>query len=597
MRGFRRKAQLTCILSAILLVLTAGCASAQSFPSHTEVNPALSGGFDFPTQLPLFASLAADANGIIANVTTGNFSNASALLAHYNSTINQITSSANASQHGTAIDAMHASQGSFTLLIADAQRFNALNVSEASLLAGAPRGNASIANALEMQALSEALTGFGGTINGQNADIYTIAVQNGFDPAQYSNATAPLNAYAAQVNSSVDNVTGAVFVTPTLTLTESAHNATYGNTLVLAGDLQSNQTGVSNVTVDVHVGNQTTATVSTAANGSYAYRLPILTIPAGAHVASARYTPADAPYKPAQSAPVNFSVAASSVNNTLSFLSSSIALGSNVQARGTLTTATGPVANATVMLSVGGSNVASAQTDQNGSYSFSVSSLPLYLSAVLGGVTAYTVFEPSGQPLVSATSATAVLPVDLTGLFGIIAGLVLAALLIVFLYRGGYLRRAPVEKEEVVAPVLPPAREARPIVVPVPVARVAEVPPQISDCDKVLGEAREAFERADDENATKALFEAAVTSLAVMANVRIAAHMTHWEKSWAVASAFRDADTRLARQQLTAALRQLTMAYELANFGDRTLTKSQREAALSAFASLCGYVSGAQECT
>ena len=588
MRGFRRKAQLTCILSAILLVLTAGYASAQSFPSQTELNTAQSGGLDFPTQLPLFASLAADANGIIANVTTGHFSNASALLAHYNSTIKQITSSANASQQGTTIGALDASQGSFTLLIANAQRFSVLNATEAPLLAAAPRGNASIANALEMQALGNALTGLPGTISGQNADIYAVAVQNGLNLAPYGNATAPLSAYAAQVNGRIANVTGAVFVTPTLTLTQSAHNATYGDTLVLAGDLKSNQTGVSNVTVDVHVDNSTVATVSTAANGSYAYRLPILSIPAGAHVASVGYTPVGAPYKPTQSAPVNFSVAASPVNNTLSFLSSSIALGSNVQARGALTTATGPVANATVVLSIGGSNVASAQTDQNGSYSFSVSSLPLYLSAVPGGVTAYTVFDPSGQPLASAASAAVSVPADLTGLFGIVVAIVLVALLIVFLYRGGYLRRARVEKEEV--PVLPPAREARPIVVPVPVSRVAEAPQRISDWDKVLSEAREAFARADDESATKALFESAVTSLAVVAHVRIAANMTHWEKSWAVAAAFRDTETRLE-------LRQLTMAYELANFGDRTLTESQREAALSAFASLRGHVSGAEEST
>ena len=69
------------------------------------------------------------------------------------------------------------------------------------------------------------------------------------------------------MDSSVANVTGAVFVTPTLTLTESAHNVTYGHTLVLVGGLKSNQTGVSNGAVDVHVDNQTIATVSTAANG------------------------------------------------------------------------------------------------------------------------------------------------------------------------------------------------------------------------------------------------------------------------------------------------------------------------------------------
>ena len=433
MRGFRRKAQVLFILSAVVLVLAAGSTPAQSFPSQTWLNPASSGGLDFPTQLPLFASLAADASGIIANVTQGNFSNASALLAHYNSTINQITSSANASQQGTTIDALYASQGSFTLLIANAQRFNALNANETGLIAAAPQSNASIANALEMQALDGVLTGLSGTISGQNADIYTIAVQNGLDLTPYGNATALLNAYAAQVNGIVANVTNAVFVTPTLNLTESANNATYGDTLVLAGGLQSNLTALYNGTVDVHVDNKTIATVPTTANGSYAYQLPILTFPAGAHVASARYTPVDAPYKPAQSAPVNFSVAASPVYNTLSFLSPSIALGSNVQAGGTLSTATAPVANATVALFVGGGEVARAQTDQNGSYSFSVPSLPFYMSAVSGGATAYTVFDPSGQPLTSAASVSAHVSADLTGLFGIIAGLVLVALLIIFL--------------------------------------------------------------------------------------------------------------------------------------------------------------------
>jgi hypothetical protein len=554
------------------------------------VNPPLSGGFNFPTQLPLFASLAADANGIITNVTQGNLSNASALLVHYNSTISSITSSANASQQSAAIDAMQASQGSLTLLIAEAQRFDALNASESGLLAAAPHGNASIANAIELHALGDALEALPGTINGQNAVIYRAAVRNGLNLAPYGNATALISAYAAQVNGRAANVTVAVYVTPTLTLTESRNNATYGDTLVLAGSLQSNQTGVSNGTVDLWVDHRTMASVPTTANGSYTYQLPIITITPGTHVASALYASVNAPYNPARSKSVNFSVAASPVNNTLSFLSPSIALGSNVQARGTLTTATGPVANATVVLSWGGRDVASVQTDQNGSYSFSVASLPLYMSAVPGGATAYTVFNPSGQPLVSAASTAVHVPADLTGLFGMVAGFVLVALLIVFLHRGGYLRRAPVVKEEVAPPVLARVREARPIVAPVLLARVAEAPQRISDWDEVLEEASEAFERADDEHATKALFDAAVTSLAAAAHVRIAAHMTHWEKSWAVTAAFRDADTRRA-------LRQLTMAYELANFGDRTLTQSQREAALMAFASLRGHVSGAEAST
>ncbi len=591
MRGFRRKSQAACLLSVVLIIVTAGSAAAQDFPSHTELNPGWSGGFDFPAQLPLFASLTADANGIVANVTKGNLSNASALLAHYNSTVNDITSSAN-EQQSTAIDALRESQGSFTNFIANAQRFNVLDANETDLIATAPRGNASIENALEMQALGSTLTGLAGTISGQNADIYASAIENGLNLAPYGNATALLSTYTAQVNRRVANVTGAVFVTPTLTLTKSANNTTYGNTLVLAGNLQSDQTGVAtgvpNSTVDVGVDGQTVATVPTIANGSYVYKLPILTIPSGAHVASVRYTPVNVPYKPVQSAPANFSVVASKVNNTMSFLSPSIALGSNVQARGTLTTGSKPVANGTVALFLGGREVESAVTDQNGSYSFSVSSLPFYMSAVPGGATAYTVFSPDDQPLVSAASASVQIPADLTVLFGIIVGLVVLVLLSVFLYRRGYLRRAPVAEQEVAAPILPPAREARPIVMPVPAARVAEAPQRVSDWDKVISVARQSFARDDDEHATKALFDAAVTSLGVVAHVRLAEHMTHWEKSWAVAAAFKDADTR-------GALRQLTMAYELANFGDRTLTESQRETALSAFASLRGNVNGAEE--
>jgi hypothetical protein len=580
------------MLSAVSLLLTAGFASAQSFPSHNELNSSLSGGFDFPTQLPLFASLAADANGIIANVTKGIFSNANALLAHYNSTINQITSSTNDTEQNTAINAMHASQGSFALLIADQQRLNALNANESVLLTTDPRGNASIENALEMKALGNALAALGGTIKEQNADIYSAAIQSGFDLAPYGNATALLNAYAQQVNGVVANVTGAVFVTPTLTLIESGNNTTYGGILVLAGLLlKDNQTGLSNSSVEVLIDNQTVATVSTTANGWYAYKLTILTIPSGVHVASARYTPVNKPYNPAQSTPVSFSVAVSPVNNTLSYLSPSIALGSNVEARGTLTTtANRPVANATVVLSLGGRDVATARTDQNGSYSFSVPSLPLYASAVPNGVSAYTVFEPSGQPLGSATSATGYVAVDMNALFGIIVAFVLVVLLIVFLYRVGYRRRAPGVKGEVTTPVPLPARDTRPTIVPVPVERAAEAPQRVSDWDKVLGEAREAFARADDEHATKALFDSAVTSLAAVAHVRIAAHMTHWEKSWAVTATLHDTDAGLA-------LRTLTMAYELANFGDRTLTDSQREATLSAFTSLRGSVSGAEEST
>jgi len=488
------------------------------------------------------------------------------------------------------LDAMKASRDDFYFLIKDAQRYSELYVNETSLVPAAALSNRSVANALEMRALNGTLKRFEATIEGHNADIYGIAVDNGLNLAQYGNSTALFKAYDAQVDSRLANVTTNVFRTPLLKLSGDKNTAVYGDVVRLSGSLQDSGSGLKNGSVDVYVDNTTVATVPTNASGAYAYQLPIRETAAGSHVAFVKYAPIDAPYNPAQSPPFNFSVATSPVTNSMSVLSSSIALGSDVQARGTLTTPRGPVANGTVLLSMGGSDVASALTDQNGSYSFSVPSLPLYLSALSGGVTTYTVFTPSGLPFGSAASTAVRVPADLTAVYGIIMALVVVALLIVFVYRRGYFRRAPVTKEEVVAPVLPPAKEARPIVAPIPVARVAEAPQRISDWEGVLGEAREAFSRADDENATKALWDAAVTSLAVVGHVSIAAYMTHWEASWAVAAVLRDADARRA-------LRQLTMAYELANFGDRPLTESQREAALSAFASLRSHVSDVEGST
>jgi hypothetical protein len=82
------------------------------------------------------------------------------------------------------------------------------------------------------------------------------------------------------------------------------------------------------------------------------------------------------------------------------------------------------------------------------------------------------------------------------------------------------------------------------------------------------------------------LFEAAVASLSAAAHVRLAAHMTHSEKSWAIQAALPDA---------SAALRELTTAYELVNYGGRSLTQAQRDAALNAFDSLRRHVKGAEE--
>ena len=431
-----------------------------------------------------------------------------------------------------------------------------------------------------MQALSSNIKGLQSTIQGRNADIYGVAVDNGLNLSLYGNRTALFKAYAAQIDSRLANVTANVFQTPTLTLGGNKNSGTYGAAIVLAGSLRDGQTGIRNSPVAVLIDNATVATVGTNANGSFAYQLKISTIAPGTHVASATFAPANAPYNPAQSATLKFTVAKSPVTNTLSFLSSGIALGSDLQAQGQLMTPNGPVTNATVALNVGGTDIAQTQTDQNGAYAFSVPASGFYLPALLNGTTAYTVFEPSGQPLDRTTSAAGHIPADVTAAYGGIAGVTLVVLLGIFLYSRRYGRRAP-SVEAAPAPAEAPAtggRAARPAA---PAPPIAATPEPIKDWYATRDQARQAFRRGDDELATRTLLDGAIASLSTTAGVRLAAHMTHWEKFWVVKAALPD---------VSAPLRELTTAYELANYGDRSFTQSQRDAALSAYDSLRSHV-------
>ena len=90
-------------------------------------------------------------------------------------------------------------------------------------------------------------------------------------------------------------------------------------------------------------------------------------------------------------------------------------------------------------------------------------------------------------------------------------------------------------------------------------------------------QASKAFRRGDDELATGTLLNGALASLSATAGVRLAVHMTHWEKFWAIEAALPD---------VSAPLRELTAAYEFANYGGRSFTQAQRDAALSAYDSL-----------
>src|SRR5674476_481168 len=482
MRSFSHRSLIACI-ALVMMLLIPNTAAALDLPWHTQVSPEPSGTFDFPAQLAFFASLASTSNGIIANVTQGNFTNAKTLLSTYNRTIDDLNAATNNPQQNATIAAITASRDDYTSLIRNAQRYNDLYANESVLILTDPLSNGSIANALEMKALSGTLDGLVSTINGRNADIYGVAVDNGLNLSLYGNRTALYKAYTTQVDSRLSNVTASVFQTPTLTLNGTKGSVVYGDSFVLAGTLQSNLTGVKNSSVEIHVDNATVATALTNATGAYAYKYTINTTAPGKHVVFAKYVPGNVPYNEAQSATLNFSVAKAPVTNTLSMLSSSVALGNTLKAQGQLTTSNGPVSNATVTLIAGDANVAKTQTDQNGTYLFSVPATGYYLSSVLNGTTVSTVFEPSGQPLDQAVSAAVHIPANLAGLYGIIALIVVVVLLALFLFSRGFFRRAPSPTPP--SPTLPEtkpegkppaeAREVRPVST-VPPATAARAP-------------------------------------------------------------------------------------------------------------------------
>jgi hypothetical protein len=585
MRSFSHKSLIACI-ALVMMLLIPNTAAALDLPWHTQVSPEPSSTFDFPAQLASFASLASTSNGIIANVTQGNFTNAKALLSTYNRTIDDLNAATNNPQQNATIAAITASRDDYTSLIRNAQRYNDLYANESVLIFTDPLSNGSIANALEMKALSGTLDGLVSTINGRNADIYGSAVDNGLNLSLYGNRTALYKAYTTQVDNRLANVTASVFQTPTLTLNGTKGSVVYGDSFVLAGSLQSNLTGVKNGSVEIHVDNTTVATAPTNATGAYAYKYTINTTAPGKHVVFAKYVPGNVPYNEAQSATLNFSVAKSPVTNTLSMLSSSVALGNTLKAQGQLTTSNGPVSNATVTLIAGDTDVAKTQTDQNGTYLFSVPATGYYLSSVLNGTTVSTVFKPSGQPLDQAVSAAVHIPADLTALYGIIALIVIVVLLALFLFSRGFFRRAPSPTPPETKPEGKPpaeAREVRPVSTVSPAT--AERAPRL-DWTALREQARGAFTRGDDELATLTLFDTAVASLSAAAHVTLPAHMTYSEKSWALQSALPEA---------RGALRELTTAYELVHYSGRSLTQPQRDAALSAFDALRSHVVAPKE--
>jgi len=98
-------------------------------------------------------------------------------------------------------------------------------------------------------------------------------------------------------------------------------------------------------------------------------------------------------------------------------------------------------------------------------------------------------------------------------------------------------------------------------------------PPEIAD-EGVLAEALDLFSKGSDRRAINALYDEVVVSTSKAHNLTLEPNMTHWEKYEVIQAAIPDA---------RAPLRTLTVAYELTNYRNKSLTKEQREAATDAF--------------
>ncbi|MGZ4853428.1 MAG: hypothetical protein ACXV3D_09635, partial [Halobacteriota archaeon] len=120
------------------------------------------------------------------------------------------------------------------------------------------------------------------------------------------------------------------------------------------------------------------------------------------------------------------------VTNVLTVSSSSISLGSTIQAQGKVTLGTQPLANARVALHLGDVVLATTQTDATGAYTFSVPVGVYYFpAAVSGGATVYSVATPPGDTSITAPSGVTNVAVDvlpLLVLIIIVVGAVLAGL-------------------------------------------------------------------------------------------------------------------------------------------------------------------------
>lgn len=384
-----------------------------------------------------------------------------------------------------------------------------------------------------------------------------ILAGRGLDPGRLDAAIDSLDRHENDINQSYRNLglperpmpLPANGTAASLSLDADANAASFGDTVNVTGRLIGDGDGMPGRAVDILLGDAPLATVTTGLNGTFGHALRIgASAPAGSSQIRAVYYEG-----------TNGSLASATSDVTIIPMATGLTLditgtASPYRASGTLHSASGvPVPGAEILLWVDGSPAASGTTGDDGRYdiAFDVAD-----GTAATGHSAYASFDPgTGKALLPSTSSTA----EVTAMDdqGGLATFVLpgAALLLVLASAGAIAyRRSRARPKGIAPPGAPPAAAAPPA-------------PPLN-----VGEELERIRATGEGNPRDALARAYVAARgALSARIPLEDSMTHHEVYRASVAAL---------PAVSAPLGELLLAYEMAAFSNRPVSRADLEQAL-----------------
>lgn len=602
-----RKLVLICLSLAVLLAVCVPLVTAD-YPSHVYADTTSDNGFTFPQQLPLFATLADDARGIVENVRRSDYNNATAHFSSYRFTVDTFTQlKINTGDQLAVICATVGSRDKYDHFITLSRKYDDLYGQQRTLVTAGNTSSDAIRNTLEMKNLSKGIAATATDLDGLNKQIYNVAIQNGLDPSAYESISPAFDNITDRVDRELRNVTDAVFSNTTTTLSANQTAVKYGDTLRFSGQTTSNRGVVSNGSVTIVVDQAPVATTRTNASGYYEYSYRVDAISPGTHAVFAHFEDDVLPYNPSNSSRNNIGVKEIAVTNSMKVSSGSLGPGKRLTFSGTVAADGGPVTNVSVALYVDGTAATQTKTDEGGNYSFVYTMSPIdYVASMLTSrqYAFQSAFQSGNQPLQSAKSDPITASVAESGvmtlpIFVLISTLLLAGMLgagfVIIRRRRATQRRSETEILDKAPPIsedelfpLPEGVGDAPIraeTTPGAPAPVTEEQVSITDVNALTERARELFASERGTDAIILFYEQSIVLLAQKSGATLAPSMTHAQKCAAVVDTTPEA---------RGAMHALTHLYELARYSDRAVTTSGFNRARAEFASLYDVVAAGE---